>query len=239
VQALPERPAERRHRILVVEDDADVRQVLAVSLELEGYVVDQVDSATRGLERLRETAYDLVLSDYALPDRTGAWMLQQARREGLLERTAALVVTAHPDPQGVDECGVLRKPLNFDQFVEQIAHVLRASTRTPVDEAARSAAPDGIELVLYVSSASSASLQVQRRLATLLARFRPSDIRLRVCDLQQDPRLGDEDRIVFTPTLVKRAPAPPVWIVGNLDDPSAVADILIASGAVPVPDAAP
>lgn len=86
-----------RARILVVEDQADVRALLVTALEIEGHDVDEASNAREGLQRLQDGRYDLVLSDYAMPGGTGTWMLREAERAGLLSNTAALIVTAHPD----------------------------------------------------------------------------------------------------------------------------------------------
>src|SRR3954466_9866557 len=86
-----------RWRILVVEDQDDVRGLLVTALEIEGHEVDEASNARDGLQRLQATHYDLVLSDFAMPGGTGTWMLHEAERLGLLNRTKALIVTAHPD----------------------------------------------------------------------------------------------------------------------------------------------
>ena len=56
-----------RARILVVEDQEDVRRMLAAALEMEGHLVDEAANATEGLQCLQQSRYDLVLSDYAMP----------------------------------------------------------------------------------------------------------------------------------------------------------------------------
>lgn len=51
-----------------------------------------------------------------------------------------------------------------------------------------------------------------------------------VCDLARDPMAGETDRVAFTPTLVKRYPAPRMWVLGNLREPEIVGDLLRACG---------
>ena len=58
-------------RILIVEDQDDVRRMLATALGIEGHVVDEASSAAEGLKCLQQTRYNLVLSDYAMPGGTG------------------------------------------------------------------------------------------------------------------------------------------------------------------------
>ena len=87
-----------------------------------------------------------------------------------------------------------------------------------------------VELVLYISSASPASIQARRSLEQLLSRFVANQVRWTVRDLGREPLAGEEDRIAFTPTLVKRFPEPRMWVVGNLREPEILADMLRVCG---------
>jgi DNA-binding NtrC family response regulator len=121
-------------RILVVEDQDDVRRLLVTALEIEGHVVDEAADARGGLKRLQEARYDLVLSDYAMPGGTGSWMLQEATAQGLLNETIALIVTAHPDVRELRAARVIPKPLDLDHFLEQVRRLLNPqldSDKTP------------------------------------------------------------------------------------------------------------
>jgi len=127
-----------RHKdILVVDDQEDLRRMLATALELDGYEVDQAASAHEGLRRLRAMQYQLVLTDYAMPGGTGTWMLREAGRRGWMTQTIALVVTAHPDLQDLSDSTVLTKPLELDEFLEHI-HTLLEPSNSP-----ESARPNG------------------------------------------------------------------------------------------------
>jgi two-component system response regulator GlrR len=93
-------------------------------LASEGYKVDVADSAGEGLERLRAQRFHLVISDYALPDHTGTWMLRQAAARGLLDRTETLIITANPDPEDTGDTKVLHKPLEITHLLEHIAKLV-------------------------------------------------------------------------------------------------------------------
>jgi len=111
-------------RILIVEDQDDVRRMLATALGIEGHVVDEASSAAEGLKCLQQTRYNLVLSDYAMPGGTGTWMLREASEQGLLKGTVALIVTAHPDVRELLTVEVISKPLDLDNFLEQVRMIL-------------------------------------------------------------------------------------------------------------------
>jgi len=57
--------------ILIVEDDADIRDLLSTLLEIAGYRTTACATAEHGLNALREQTFDFILTDYALPNRTG------------------------------------------------------------------------------------------------------------------------------------------------------------------------
>jgi DNA-binding NtrC family response regulator len=220
-------------RILVVEDQDDVRRMLVTALEIEGHQVDEAESAPAGLKRLQASRYQLVLSDYAMPGGTGTWMLHEATRLGLMDESVALIITAHPDVRELADVPVISKPLDLDFFLEQVRRLLAAGRPS----AATEAPPEPevqvhykIEFVLYVSSESPASVQARRNVERLLSQFEPSQVKLTVRDLVRDPSAGDADRIAFTPTLVKVYPEPKMWLLGNLRDSDVLLDLLRVCG---------
>jgi CheY-like chemotaxis protein len=225
-----------RSLILVVEDQPDVRQMLATALRIEGHAVDEAANAAEGLKRLQEQRYNLVLSDYAMPGGTGTWMLHEASRLGLMENTVALIVTAHPEVSSLTEVEVISKPLDLDFFLDQVRRLLASGPQTSGDgdaetlRDARGPSTPRVELVLYVSSSSPASVLARRNLERLLAKFDGSQIKWTICDLVRDPLAGEADRIAFTPTLVKRFPEPRMWVLGNLREPDVVEDLLRVCG---------
>ena len=227
-------------RILVVEDQDDVRRMLVTALEIEGHAVDEAANASDGLKRLLEARYNLVLSDYAMPGGTGTWMLHEATRLGLMERTVALIVTAHPDVRELAGVEVISKPLDLDFFLEQVRRILSDSAApaegrgsTAMRRASERTGRHRVELVLYISSSSPASIQARRNMDRLLERFETSQIKYTICDLGREPLAGEADRVAFTPTLVKRYPEPRMWVLGNLREAEILADLLRVSGVDP------
>jgi CheY-like chemotaxis protein len=115
--------------LLYVEDNRDLREAISALLADEGYAVESAECAGEGLERLRARRFDLVISDYALPDHTGTWMLRQAAASGLLDRTETLLVTANTYPEDAGGTPVLHKPLEVARLLEHIARVVFPSPR--------------------------------------------------------------------------------------------------------------
>jgi DNA-binding NtrC family response regulator len=121
-------------RVLVVEDQGDVRRMVSTALQIEGYRVDEAANAYEGLRQLRARHYALVVSDYAMPGQTGTWMLEEASHLGLLEKTAALILTAHPDVRQMTDIEVIRKPIDLDDFLDQVRDTLPKTS--PIDSSA-------------------------------------------------------------------------------------------------------
>jgi DNA-binding response OmpR family regulator len=230
-------------RILLVEDDEDTRQLLAVALEAQGYEVAQADTADQGLDCLRAHRFDLVLSDYDLPGKTGAAMLREAHAAGTLDRATTLIVTAHPDPEGVEEAAVVRKPLDLEKFLRQVRGIFESMPSAPRvgPPPAAEGAPAGepsdppLDLALYISAGSPHSAKARHNMEKLLSAFRTADIGFAVYDLALEPQRAEADNVVFTPTLVKRRPMPRAWILGDLSDPAVVTDLLHLCGIDPLP----
>ena len=226
-----------RPTILVIEDDRDIQDLLETLLDLAGFTCRTCDSAEEGLEALREQQFDLVLTDYALPHRSGGWLLRQATEEGLLESTPALVVTAHPEPHDAAGFEVICKPFDLDDLVERVRRRLNLADglrRRPIAHRKNKGAggageddgcPDPIELILYVSMHSPRSVAALENLRDILKPY-ADRVKLTVCNLSEDPALGVQDSVAFTPTLVKRSPGPRTFILGHITNPRMVLDLL-------------
>ena len=65
--------------ILIIDDEAAIRESLETLLEFEGYNVSVAQTGEEGLARMAETPFDLVLLDFALPDRDGLEVLAEIR----------------------------------------------------------------------------------------------------------------------------------------------------------------
>jgi DNA-binding NtrC family response regulator len=79
--------------VLIIDDEAEIRESLQTLLELEGYEVEAAATGEEGLARLGEHPFDLVLLDLALPDRNGIELLPEIR--ALDFQIAIIMITAY------------------------------------------------------------------------------------------------------------------------------------------------
>ena len=86
-------PVDSRGRVLVVDDEAEIRESLEVLLGSEGYSVDLAQNATEGLLSMNSYAYDLVLLDLMMPDRSGMEVLKDVREQD--RDTPIFMITAY------------------------------------------------------------------------------------------------------------------------------------------------
>jgi DNA-binding response OmpR family regulator len=215
-------------RVLLVDENDDNREMIAVALEAHGYQVDRAASAADALECLRRNEYKLVLGHYGLPDKTAAVMFKEAKQEGLIENTATLVMSGHPDPVGVERHQLIAKPLDLSRVLAQVRTVVGPAPPRPALE---TGAP--VELALYLTLPWPSSLKAKRTLEKVLSHFQPSQVRLTIHDLARDPARAEADGIVFSPTLVKQSPEPRAWVMGDLSDRKVLSNLLLMCGLEP------
>jgi CheY-like chemotaxis protein len=116
----------RRTRILVVDDDRDVRQMTGEMLTERGYSVELAAAADEALAILqRDGGFDAMLVDYVMPGTNGASLVKIVRslRPGL----RILMMTGHAELQAGEEIGtenIIRKPFNVATLDERLARVL-------------------------------------------------------------------------------------------------------------------
>jgi DNA-binding NtrC family response regulator len=86
-------PEDGKGRVLVIDDEADIRESLETLLSLEGYSVDLAQNAAEGLRALDSRGYDLVLLDLMMPDRSGMEVLREVRERD--QETPIFLITAY------------------------------------------------------------------------------------------------------------------------------------------------
>ncbi len=121
-------------RVLLVDDDAMVREALAGQMEEQGYRVMQASDGLEALARLDGGAVaDLLVSDFAMPGMNGLMLIQEVRRRR--PDLPALLLTGYADPgvqltvEGTEMeiTALLRKPVSGTALVERAAALLHAA----------------------------------------------------------------------------------------------------------------
>src|SRR5262245_15492644 len=80
-------------KILVIDDEVDIREGLELLLTTEGYLAETAQNGTEGLQRLSTNSYDLVLLDLMMPDISGMEVLEEVRRRD--RETPIFMITAY------------------------------------------------------------------------------------------------------------------------------------------------
>ncbi|HYP05743.1 MAG TPA: sigma-54 dependent transcriptional regulator, partial [Bryobacteraceae bacterium] len=125
-------------RLLVVEDDASVRNTVVTFLELEGYQVDAVSSTREALQRLQQDSYPIVLSDIYLDERTGLDVLQAAKSAN--PDCAVILMTGRGTMETVMRAtqggafDYLAKPFELDRLLETLKRAENTTDDTDDDE---------------------------------------------------------------------------------------------------------
>jgi CheY-like chemotaxis protein len=125
-----EAQSEARRRILVVDDEPDVRRVIRRLLDEDGYRVHEAGDGAQALEFVRSARglLDLVVSDIAMPRLNGVQLLEALATE--MPELPCLLISGYAAPElqriGIPApCGVLAKPLQVDAFLAEVRRCLR------------------------------------------------------------------------------------------------------------------
>ena len=116
--------------ILVVEDDRDIRDVLAEILVEEGYRVLVAEDGIEGLQRLEEGPQpDLILLDLMMPRMDGYQFREEQRKQPQWARIPLVLLTAGVETSdkitALDALDVVRKPVKIDFLLDLIGGVVR------------------------------------------------------------------------------------------------------------------
>lgn len=129
-------PSQPTRRVLVIEDDADVRDLLTLCVDslVEGAVADRAENGLVALRRLQDDGpWDLVLCDIMMPGLDGARLLRDLHTRGALAGHRVLVLTAVPRDQIGDlldlpgVVGYLQKPVDPMTLAARVQDLLRAT----------------------------------------------------------------------------------------------------------------
>jgi excisionase family DNA binding protein len=121
-------PATSRPRVLVVDDEASIRDLLAKTLALAEYDVDLAPDGRAALERLRIIPYDLLITDLKMPGVDGLTVIKEARR--LKTDIPVIIITGFSTESSAIEAvnlgvsGYLTKPFRVPRVLAAAAKAL-------------------------------------------------------------------------------------------------------------------
>jgi two-component system, cell cycle response regulator CpdR len=118
-------------RILLAEDDEDMRRFLVKALERAGYDVIDYDNGASAYERLREEPFSLLLTDIVMPEMDG---IELARRATEIDPdlkvmfiTGFAAVALNPDSKAPKDAKILSKPFHLRDLVNEVEKMLQAA----------------------------------------------------------------------------------------------------------------
>jgi len=158
--------AAKPYRILVVDDEADVRDYLRTALEDAGFIVETAKDGLEAMESVQRSAPDLVSLDLVMPRHSGARFYHDLQKDKILSKIPVLIVTGHArDEMGKADFNemtmsgpgiYLEKPVRPDSYVSAVRSLLgveAAEDRVNDSERLRG------ELASVLSTANADTLQ--------------------------------------------------------------------------------
>ena len=109
-------------RILIVEDNRDHREILHTLLDSLGYVCREAANGREGLNELRRSFFNLVMTDYQMPQMNGIQFIQQIQTTQDLSAIPIILMTGHSDPKVIDHAravgatSTLLKPYSLEEL---------------------------------------------------------------------------------------------------------------------------
>lgn len=117
-------------KILLAEDDEDLRRFLVKALEKAGHLVTHFGEGASAFETVKHEAFDLLLTDIVMPEMDG---IELARRVAELDPamkimfiTGFAAVALNPDSQAPKDAKVLSKPFHLRDLVDEVNRLMAA-----------------------------------------------------------------------------------------------------------------
>ena len=161
------------HRILVVEDEDNIRSLLTLNLELEGYEVVSTDDGQKALDMCNEQHFDLLVLDVMLPNVSGLEICEQIR----LKNTDVAIIfltakdTSRDRIEGLKKGGddYLTKPFELEELLLRVRNLLKRTkpAEDDVDDIVRFGSNE-INFATYEAKGNPGSFTLTKKEALLL-----------------------------------------------------------------------
>ena len=119
---------DRNAKVLIVDDDENIRNTMKAILEDEGYIVDLATTGNEAIEKSQKSTYNIALLDIRLPDMEGVELLKLMK--DATPRTRKIMVTGYPSMQNVitalnkNADAYLIKPVNVEKLLDMVKEQL-------------------------------------------------------------------------------------------------------------------
>jgi DNA-binding response OmpR family regulator len=119
-------------KILIAEDQADLREMIAATLELSGYEVNSAEDGRQAVDSAKADQPDLIILDMEMPHLTGSQVCEHLKGLAGFLHTPIVIISSHNDPVAVEN-GMLagaqeyiHKPFQIDHLIERVDALLAA-----------------------------------------------------------------------------------------------------------------
>tara|TARA_A100000164_G_scaffold79466_1_gene67125 strand:- start:14958 stop:15662 length:705 start_codon:yes stop_codon:yes gene_type:complete len=124
------------NKVLVIEDEPDIRKTLEYNLSREGYTVESCGSLEKANTFLENPSYSIILLDLMLPDGSGLDLCRQIKSNSTIQEIPILILTAKDDEVdkvvgfelGADD--YVTKPFSVRELILRVKAILKRNTKT-------------------------------------------------------------------------------------------------------------
>lgn len=120
-----------KNNILIVEDEHDIREIYAEVLSMAGYVVNQVADGEKGMQKIRDDNWDILLLDIMLPGKDGIKILKEIKDHPELKKGTVIALTNLNSENIIQEVFgsgadgyLIKSEITPDKVVEEVARIL-------------------------------------------------------------------------------------------------------------------
>lgn len=179
-----------RAKILVVEDESDVRELICLHLKREGFAVDEAADGEQGIRMADSNTYDLLILDWMLPGMSGLELAKGIRQKSPVP---ILMVTARAEgadivlglESGADDYVI--KPFEIPVFLARVRALLRRKSRSQAAQESETLAAGDLKVDLAAHEAWCSGQQLS---------LTPSEFNLLVALIQNRGRVLTRDKLI-------------------------------------------
>ncbi|HEX8170176.1 MAG TPA: sigma-54 dependent transcriptional regulator [Thermoanaerobaculia bacterium] len=158
------------YRILVVDDETGIREAIRMTLEYEGYRIDEARSGQEGLDKAAKVPYDAILLDIKMPILDGIEVLENLKEQRI--NAPVVMVSGHGDVHTAVECtkrgafDFLEKPLNRDKLLLTVRNAVRQRSLEEENSELKERAEKEYQLVGKAPAMGELKSQIERAAPT-------------------------------------------------------------------------